>query len=267
MTVDVLATKVLAAEGEGFVAPSETDFWQPLIGDGAFALTRSMVVMVVLTVLVALVAVSMTRRLSIVPGKGQFAFESTYGLVRNNVARDMIGEKNFRPYMPLLFSVFLIILVNNLVGVLPGVQFPTMSRIGFPIALTLFVYVVYLGIGFRRKGLGGYFKGLVPAGLPGFVIPLMFFLEVITYFFTRPVTLALRLFGNMFAGHILLLLMALGGEYMLLHGGPVLKVLSVAPFVMAFVLTAFELLIMFLQAYIFTLLAAFYIADSLAEHH
>ncbi len=267
MTADVFALKVLTAEGEGFVAPSEGDFWQPLIGDGAFALTRSMVVMVLLTAVVALGALAATRRLAVVPSKGQWAFESTYGLVRNGVARDMIGEKHFRPYLPLLFSLFLIILVNNFAGAVPGLQFPTMSRIGFPIALALFVYVLYLGIGMRRKGLVGYFKGLVPSGLPAFIVPLLFFLEIITYFFTRPVTLALRLFGNMFAGHMLLLLMALGGEYMLLHGGVALKVLSIAPFVMAFILTAFEILIQFLQAYIFVLLAAFYIADSLSDEH
>jgi len=259
---------VLAAEeGGGFVAPGAKDFWQPLVGDGAFALTRPMVVMVLLTALVAVVALMATRRLSIVPGKGQMAFESTYGLVRNSIARDMIGEKEFKPYLPLLFSAFLIILVNNLAGIVPFIQFPTMSRIGFPVALALFVYVLYLAIGIRRRGFFGYIKSLVPPGLPTVVIPLMFFLELVTYLFTRPVTLALRLFGNMFAGHLLLLLMVLGGEYMLEHGGPVLQVLSIGPFLMFFILTVFEILIEFLQAYIFTLLAAFYIADSLSDHH
>jgi F-type H+-transporting ATPase subunit a len=129
------------------------------------------------------------------------------------------------------------------------------------------VFVVYLAIGMRRQGVLGYIMGLLPPGLPGWIKPLVFFLELITYFFTRPVTLALRLFGNMFAGHLLLLLFTLGAEYMLLHGSGILPVLSVAPFVMTFVMTGFELLVQFLQAYIFTLLSALYIAGSLADEH
>jgi F-type H+-transporting ATPase subunit a len=142
-----------------------------------------------------------------------------------------------------------------------------MSRIGIPIALTLVVYVTYHYIGIKRVGLGAYFKNLVPAGLPGWIVPVIFVLEVITFFITRPLTLALRLFGNMFAGHLLLLLFITGGEYMLIHGGPGIKIAGVGSFVMAFALTAFEMLIEFLQAYIFTLLAAMYIAGSLADEH
>ncbi|SDQ73462.1 F0F1 ATP synthase subunit A [Quadrisphaera sp. DSM 44207] len=262
-----MSLRVPTAASEGFEAPTAEEFWQPLVGEGAFALTRPMVLMALATLIVGAVMVLGTRRLAVVPGKGQAALEGVYGIVRNSIARDMIGAAHFRPHLPLLFSLFTLILVNNLFGIIPPLQYPTMSRIGFPIALTLFVYVVYLGIGIRRKGVGGYLRGLVPHGLPAAVVPLIFLLELITYFVTRPVTLALRLFGNMFAGHILLLLFALGGEYMLTHGGLGLKLVSIPTFLMAFVLTVFELLIEFLQAYIFTLLAAFYIADSYAEEH
>jgi F-type H+-transporting ATPase subunit a len=259
---------VLAAEGEGFQAPGVEDFWQPLVGDGAFALTRPMVLIVLSTALLATVLVMATRNLSVVPSKGQAVLEASYSFVRNGIARDMIGDRHMRPYLPLLFSLFTLILVNNIFGIIPVVQYPTAARVAFPVALMLFVFVVYLAIGVRRKGVAGYIKGLVPPGLPSAIVPLMFFLELLTYFFTRPVTLALRLFGNMFAGHMLLLLMALGGEYLLLEAdGVLLKIASLAPFAMFFVLTAFELLIEFLQAYIFTMLAAFYIAGSLADEH
>jgi F-type H+-transporting ATPase subunit a len=253
--------------GEAFHPPGVEDFWQPLIGDGAFAVTRPMVMMVLTTVLVAGVLLAVTNKLRVVPSKGQAMLEAVYNIPRNSIGRDMLGQDHFRPYLPLLASLFLILLVNNLLGIIPVVQYPTTARVGIPVAMMLFVYVLYLAIGFRRRGFLGYFKALVPAGLPVAIVPLMFFLELVTFFFTRPVTLALRLFGNMFAGHMLLLLMALGGEHMLLHGGLGLKILSVGPFVMFFILTVFEILIEFLQAYIFTLLAAFYIADSLAEEH
>ena len=98
--------------------------------DGAFALTRTMVVMVLVTIGLAVFMMATTRRLSVVPGRGQFRLESMYGLVRNSIARDIIGSAHFKPYIPLLFTLFTLILVNNLMGIIPPVQFPTMSRIG-----------------------------------------------------------------------------------------------------------------------------------------
>lgn len=256
---------VLASEG--FVPPSAADFWQPLVGDGPFALTRTMVVMVLFTVVIGVLMVVATRRLAVVPARGQWAMEGVYGLVRNTVARDVIGGAHFKPYLPLLLSLFTLILLNNLAGVIPVIQFPTMSRIGFPIALALGVYVVYIGASIRHKGVGGLLRSLVPGGLPFLAIPVVFLLELLTFLVTRPVTLALRLFGNMFAGHILLLLFALGGEYLLLEGGGLLKLVSIPAFLMFFVFTAFELLISFLQAYVFILLASVYIAEVYAEEH
>jgi F-type H+-transporting ATPase subunit a len=260
-----VTTMVSAAEE--FVPPSAPDFWQPLVGDGAFALTRSMVVMVLTTIALAVVMFMATRRLSVVPGRGQYKLEGVYGLVRNSIGRDIIGTAHFRPYIPLLFTLFTLILLNNLMGIIPPVQFPTMSRIGFPIALALGVYVVYLVAGVRRRGLGGFLKNLVPSGLPFWVVPVVFVLELVTFLVTRPVTLSLRLFGNMFAGHILLLLFALGGEYLLIHGEGLMKLVSLPAFAMFFLFSAFEILIAFLQAYVFILLAAVYIAEVYADEH
>jgi F-type H+-transporting ATPase subunit a len=256
-----------AAEEEAFEAPGIADFWQPLIGDGAFAITRPMILLVLSTVLISVVMLMATRRLTVVPTKGQAVVEAGYGFVRNGIARDIIGSKNFRQFLPLLFAMFLLILVNNLFGIIPLVQYPTMARVAFPAAIALVVYFLYLFLGVKRMGAAGYIKHMVPPGLPLPLALFVGFLELISYFFTRPVTLALRLWGNMFAGHLLLLLFALGGEYMLLEGGPVLKVLSIGPFAMSFVMTLFEILVEFLQAYIFTLLAALYIAGSLADEH
>jgi F-type H+-transporting ATPase subunit a len=203
----------------------------------------------------------------VVPGRGQYRLEAVYGLVRDSIGRDIIGSAHFRPYIPLLFTLFTLILLNNLAGIIPPIQFPTMSRIGFPLALALAVYVVYLVAGVRRRGVGGFFRSLVPGGLPWWVVPVVFVLELVTFLVTRPVTLTLRLFGNMFAGHILLLLFALGGEYLLLHGEGLLKLVSIPAFLMFFLFTAFEILISFLQAYVFILLASVYIAEVYADEH
>jgi F-type H+-transporting ATPase subunit a len=257
----------MVSAAEEFVPPSAPDFWQPLVGEGGFAVTRTMVVMVLVTVLLAVVMVLATRRMSVVPGRGQYRLEGVYGLVRNSIGRDIIGTAHFKPYIPLLLTLFTLILVNNLLGIIPPIQFPTMSRIGFPLALALAVYVVYLVAGVKRRGLGGFLRSLVPSGLPWWVVPVVFVLELVTFLITRPVTLSLRLFGNMFAGHILLLLFALGGEYLLLHGEGLLKLVSIPAFLMFFLFSAFEILIAFLQAYVFILLAAVYIAEVYADEH
>jgi len=260
-----VTTTVLAAEE--FEPPSAPDFWQPLVGGGAFAITRTMVVMVLSVIVLALVMMAVTRRLAVVPGRGQYRLEGVYGLVRNSIGRDIIGQDHFRPYIPLLFTLFTLILLNNLLAIVPLIQFPTMSRVGFPLALALGVYVVYLVAGVKRRGLGGFFRSLVPGGLPWWVVPIVFVLELVTFLITRPVTLTLRLFGNMFAGHILLLLFALGGEFLLLHGEGLLKVVSIPAFLMFFLFSAFEILIAFLQAYVFILLAAVYLAEVYADAH
>ena len=269
MILSVLATlsTAPAETGGGYQAPTPQEFYQPLVGDGAFALTRPSVVIILSVALISWWLVATTRRATVVPGKTQWVTENVYNLVRNGVARDIIGSKDFLRFVPLLFSMFILILVNNLFGIIPPVQFPTMGRVAFPIALTLVVFVVYHFLGIRRQGFGGYFKALVPGGLPSWIVPFIFVLEVFTFFVTRPLTLALRLFGNMFAGHLLLLLFITGGEYMFAAGGLGLKVAAGGSFVLAFVMTVFELLIEFLQAYIFTLLAATYIAGSLVDEH
>jgi F-type H+-transporting ATPase subunit a len=260
-----VTTAVLAAEQ--FEPPSAPDFWQPLVGDGAFALTRPMILIVLSVVVLAVVMMAVTRRLSVVPSRGQFRAEGVYGLVRNSIARDIIGQEHYKPYLPLLFTLFTLILLNNLFGITPFLQYPTMSRIGFPLALALAVYLVYLVAGVRRRGATGFVKSLVPPGLPFWVVPVVFVLELVTFLITRPVTLTLRLFGNMFAGHILLLLFAVGGEFLLVHGDGLIKVVSIPAFIMFFLFTAFEILIAFLQAYVFILLASVYIAEIYTDAH
>jgi F-type H+-transporting ATPase subunit a len=265
----VSAIAAAAAAADGFEAPGVPDFWQPLLGgEGAFAITRPAIVFLGSAVLISAVLLLATRRLSLVPTKGQFLTEAVYGLVRNSVARDVIGSREFLKYVPFLFSLFVLILVNNLFGVVPFVQYPTASRVAIPVALTLYVFVLYHWIGIRKMGFVGYFKHMVPPGLGLGLTLYIFPLELITYFFTRPVTLALRLFGNMFAGHLLILLCVLGGEYLVFESDSVgLALAGVVTYFGGFVMTVFEILVEFLQAYIFTLLAALYIAGSLADEH
>ena len=258
---------IVAAAPTDYTAPGTEDFWQPLFGtDGPWAVTRPILLMIVAAVVIIWYLLASTRKGALVPSRPQMITEAVYGLVRNGVAKDLIGSKEFLRFVPLLFSLFTIILVNNFFGVIPPFSYPTFSRIGFPIALSLIVWVVFHVVGMKKHGFIGYWKSLVPSGLPKGMIPAIFFLELITDLFTRPVTLALRLFGNMFAGHILIVLFITGGWYMLTSGG-ILVVAGGVTWIFAFVMTLFELLVEFLQAYVFTLLSALYIAGAVADEH
>ena len=266
-----LVTSIVASGGEGgFETPGTGNFWWPLIGgDSSFAFTRPALALLLSVGLIAWFFVGATGKLSIVPTKRQFMVEGTYNFVRNTLGRDIIGSKDFLQFVPLLFTLFTLILVNNVFGIVPFVQYPTFSRLGFPIVLTVIVYLTYHAVGIRRKhGVIKYLGSLIPPGLPGWLKPIMFFLEFLTYFIIRPLTLALRLMGNMLAGHLMLLVFILGGEYLLLHGDNIgLKGAGVLSMGFAVGMTFFELLIEFLQAFIFTLLAALYISEAVSEHH
>ena len=258
---------VSAAPSE-YTAPGVEEFWQPLFGtDGPWAITRPLFLIVISVGLIIWYLLATTRKKALVPSRGQMATEAVYGLVRNGIAKDLIGSKEFLRFVPLLFTLFTFILVNNLFGVIPLFQFPTMGRIGFPIGLALISWITFHVVGFRKHGFVGYWKSLVPSGLPGGMIVPIFLLELITDLFTRPVTLALRLFGNMFAGHLLLVLFIGGGEYMIRHGAFGIKLAGVGSLGMGFVMTVFEILVQVLQAYIFVLLTAIYIAGALADEH
>ncbi|MBO3128713.1 F0F1 ATP synthase subunit A [Dermatophilus congolensis] len=257
----------LTASGSEFVAPSTGDFWTPLIGDGAFAFTRPMLVSLVAVAIIATFLFLGARRAAVVPTKSQFLVEFIYDFVRNGIARDMIGSKHFLRFLPLLLALFTFILANNLAGVIPFLQNPPTGRIAFPLALVLVVYLAYHYVGLKQHGVGGYLKTMVPGGLPAWIVPFIFLIEFVTKFLIQPMTLTLRLFGNMLAGHMTLVLFILGGEFLLFSAPGALKAAGIAAYGGAFLMTCFEMLIQFLQAYVFTLLTASYISSSLEEAH
>ena len=268
-----LQSLATAADGEGHFPPKVSDFWQPFwrlgeIGGQSIVITRPMLVATLVFIVLTVLFVTAARRAQVVPSKGQWLFEQVYDFVRNGVARDMIGTRDFLRFVPLLFALFTFILLCNLAGIIPGIQMPVMARVGFPIALTLVVYVVYHWVGIKKQGgIGAYLKWMIPPGIPSWLLPLIIPLELMTFFITRPLTLALRLFGNMFAGHMLLVVFIVGGWELLTSGNAGLALVAIPAWLMAVIMTAFEILIQGLQAFVFTLLAASYIAGALADDH
>jgi F-type H+-transporting ATPase subunit a len=184
--------------------------------------------------------------------------------VRDQIMRPMMGKAGDR-FMPFLVSLFFFIWIMNIMEIIPVAQFPAMSHIAFPAALMIMVYVTYTYLGIRNAGFAGYFKNMIPRGVPAGILVILAPVEILQYVIVRPFTLAVRLFANMFAGHILLLVFTIATWYLFAAGISLL--FSVTSFLLTIVLTAFEMLIQGLQAYIFTILAAQYIGGSLEGGH
>ena len=256
----------LAATGEGFKAPSAKDFNLPPFIDGVAFATKPILLVFLSVVLISVFFIAASRKAAIVPSRLQFAGESVYSFVREGLAKDIIGHEFLR-FVPYLFTLFTFILVNNWFGIIPLLQFPTMSRVSFPYVLAAITFFVFHYVGIRKQGPVKYIKEIMfMPGVPKPVYILLTPIELATFFIVRPLTLSLRLFANMFAGHLLLLVFFLGGEYLLM-GAMGLKIVSPFAFLVGIALTFFEFMIQILQAYIFTLLTAVYIDGALAESH
>lgn len=254
---------------EGFVAPGPNSFDLPAVFPvGSVGVTKPMLQLVLAAVLVFGFFYIAAKQRSMVPGKLQFVGESAYGFVRNSIARDIIGSRDFIRYVPYLLALFFFILLNNFFGSIPFIQFPTFSRAGMVYGLAALSWVIYNVAGIRRHGFLGYLKlQTVPAGINGAMLILLIPLEFLSNIVVRPVTLALRLFANMLAGHLLILLFALGGEYLLVHGAGLIKPVGILAWLLFIAISFLELLVQFLQAYVFVLLNAMYISGALAEEH
>jgi F-type H+-transporting ATPase subunit a len=263
----VRASGRFIAEGDGFVPPSTKDFNLPPISESIPWLTKPVLLLALSVILISVFFILASRKAAVVPSKLQFAGESIYGFVRNDLARDVIGH-DFLRFVPYLFTLFTFILVNNIFGIVPLIQFPTMSHVAFPYVLAAFTFFVFHYVGIRKKGLGSYLKEIAfMPGVPKPVYVLLTPIEIATFFLVRPLTLSLRLFANMFAGHLLLLVFILGGDYMLKDSHLIMKLFSPFSFTFGIALTFFEFMVQCLQAYIFTLLTALYIAGALADEH
>ncbi len=256
-----------AAEG-GFKSPGPGDFeYPPLFGEGTF-FTKPMLIIVLGTLAIAVFFYLAARRASTVPGKTQFAGESAYGFVRNSIALDAIGKDGLK-YVPYLATTFFFLAVLNISGIIPVLQFPATSRIAIPLFLAVISCVIFNAIGIKRNGFFGYFRAMMfPAGIPWPVYILLAPIEFVSTVVIRPLTLTLRLTFNMFAGHLVLLLFVLGGEFLVFDKGGLVGIAagSVSLFG-SIVLTFFEGFVQLLQAYVFTLLTALYIGGALADEH
>jgi F-type H+-transporting ATPase subunit a len=264
-----VSPNVLAAEFPPGVESFDYGSLVPSLEGGLWETAFTKITLLVWLTVAILVILFLTayRKPQIVPTKGQWMAESVYGLVRDGIAKDIIGEKGVR-FAPYLTTMFVFILLNNFWGIFPFAQISPNSHIAFPIVLALFTYVLYIAVGIRTKGVGRYLKDSIwVPGAPLWVQPILVPIELFQVALLRPATLAIRLFANMFAGHMILLVFTLGGVALFESANIGYKVTAFGSWLMAIVMTLFELFILILQAYVFTLLTATYLQSSVAEEH
>lgn len=261
----MLGQRIVLAEELPF-PPGVEDFYLPPLVEGTYPwLTKFTLLVWVAVAAIILFFVLAYRNPKLVPTKWQWIAESVYGFGRDNIARDMIGPEGLR-FAPYLTTLLSFLLLTNLFGIIPGIQISPNSHIAFPIMLAIISYVMFIYLGFRRHGLG-YIKQSLVLPAPWFVQPILIPIEFASTFLIRPFTLAVRLFANMFAGHVIILVFTLGGFLLLNAESLFIKPISLVSWAMAIAITFLEVLVAVLQAYVFTVLTASYIQGSLAEGH
>jgi F-type H+-transporting ATPase subunit a len=260
-----------AAEEGGLHFPSigELVNWPALFGEGtAFAFNKISIIVILATVLTLALFFIAGSRGALVPKGIQNIVESSVDFIQDGIVLQTMGEEGLHRkwVMPFLTSLFWFILFCNLAGIVPPLLMPASARMAIPLFLSLLVYVIFNVVGIISQGLGGYFKNnLFPPGVPKALYILVTPIEFISTFLVRPFSLAVRLFANLLAGHILLVTFGVLAAALWVKGP--LAVLVPLPFLMLIFLTGLELLVAFLQAYIFTILAAVYIGGAMHPEH
>lgn len=230
-------------------------------------MNRIILVRIVAAVVLVTFFVLAARRAKLVPGRTQSVAEILLDFVRVNIAQEILGH-NARRFLPMLTTIFFIVLAFNITGVIPFLNIASTSLIGMPLVLAGWVYVMYLGSGIKKFGVGGYLKNnLFPPGLPKVLYVLVTPIEALQVFIFRPATLALRLTANMIAGHLILVLCFVATNYFFFQAAGAIKAVGVLSLTAGVAFTLFEILVAALQAYIFTLLSAVYLNMAVEEEH
>jgi F-type H+-transporting ATPase subunit a len=237
--------------------------WKAFWFEGSpLAVNKTVLFILISSLLILVIFIGGSRKKALQPGGVQNVVEMTYEFIDNGITRDVVGHDATR-YTPFLGSLFLFILFLNFWEVIPFIQFPPTARMAVPGFLAIMVYVVYLFTGFKHQGIKYLTGHLFPPGVPLALYILVTPIEFVQLFLVRPFSLAVRLLANMMAGHILLTALALLTAYAL-NNAPII---AIGPFLLNVGVTGFEILVGFLQAYIFTLLTAVYLGDALHPDH
>ena len=241
----------------------ELKHWLSLghIGPYEITFTQSALFMLIALLATAALMLIPTRQRSLVPSRAQSVAEISYEFVANTI-QSTAGKEGMK-FFPLVFSLFIFILMVNMLGLLPY-GFTVTSHIIITVSLALLVFLTVVIYGFWKNGLK-FFRLFVPSGIPIVILPLIVFIEVLS-FFSRPISHSVRLFANMLAGHITLKVFA--GFIVMLSALGIGGVIGAAlPLALVVALTALEFLVAFLQAYVFAILTCIYLNDAIHPGH
>lgn len=247
---------------------SELFNWKGFVFDGTiWEINKTALMSMVSTVICLSLFIIGSRKKALVPTGVQNIVEVSYEFIDKGIAFEVMGEDG-RKWSPFLGTMFFWLFFVNIWGTVPFVYYPGTSRIALPLMLALVSYFTFIIVGFIKQGPLYIFKAIFPPGVPKALYILVTPIEFISKFLVRPISLAVRLFANMFAGHILLALFVTMCSELVAHNSGWYQVpLAILPLLGLLFMTAFELLVAFLQAYIFTTLTAVYIAESSSEEH
>lgn len=269
----ILAVEECDLNTSSVCAPTDVaelfEFREALFTIGGFPVTRTVFLMSLAALIVIALLFFGLRRKRLVPGRFQASIEALLGFVRDEVAVGIIGPEGIR-YYPYLAALFLFILIGNAFEVTPFINFPITSRMALPLFLALLTWVIFIVAGLRRQGLGYVGHIIWPPGVPVFLKPLVGIIEFFSIFFVRPFSLAVRLFANLVAGHVMLSILLVTALVSLTSLGDISLIKSLFGFAwwaLALAIYLFEVIVILLQAYIFTLLSAVYIETSLHPEH
>jgi F-type H+-transporting ATPase subunit a len=266
-----LPTLPLAQEREGFHAPGIEIFqWPDIVHLEVAGIDLSINRVVVQMFLVVLLVWGLFflafRRPRLVPSGLQNVMESIVDFVRNQIVLEVIGREGLR-FLPYLTTLFVFVFLGNLGGIFPPILFPLNGRMALPTVMAICSLLLFISVGVASQGFGHYFRNaLFPPGIPWPIYVLLTPIEFISTFVVRPVTLAIRLLANMIAGHLILSVFFVATGYMLTSMN-ISVVFGVGALIFSVALIAFELFVAGLQAYVFTILSAVYIAGALEPEH
>ena len=232
-----------------------------------FELNRIMLIRILVAVVIIVIFWLGTRRMSVVPGRGQSLIEMGLDFVRVGIAEDLLGKKDGKRFLPILTTFFFMIIAMNLTGAVPGLNIAGTSVIGVPLVLAGIAYVTWIYAGLRKHPGKFLRNSLFPPGVPPGLYIIVTPIEILSTFIVRPVTHTLRLLMNMIVGHLLLVLFFLATSFFFFEAPGLFKLFGIGTLAFGFVFTLFELLVAVLQAYVFTILTAVYLQLALADEH
>jgi F-type H+-transporting ATPase subunit a len=251
-----------------FHGPSIDEFFPEVLTTLAgVPITRIHLIQFLATIAVVVIFWLGTRRMKIVPGRFQSLVEMGLDFVRVNIGEDLLGKKDAQRFLPILTTMFFMILFMNLTGIIPFLNIAGTSIIAVPATLALVSYITFIYAGIKKSPKNFFKNSLFPSGVPWPIYIIVTPIELISTFIIRPVTLTLRLLMNMMVGHLLLVLFFAATQFFIIEMGGWWSILGAGSLAFGFVFTLFEILVAVLQAYVFALLTAVYIQLAVAEEH